>query len=83
MCSSQGGGDGAVPSYRRTRLGMPALSENWSSMASGDVSKRCRKTIDLNRSTVLCVGLYLKRATLIYAQLKSCLDEHGIEVEGV
>lgn len=33
---------------------LPALAENWSRMASGgDVSKRCRKMVDLNRYTFL------------------------------
>lgn len=54
----------------------------------GDVSKPCREMIDMSRYTFLYVSIrlysfcvYLKRATPIYAQGKSWLDEHGMEVE--
>ena len=53
-------------------------------MASGgEVSIPCREMIDLSHYTFLYVCVYLDRAMPDYAQRKSWLAEHGIEVEGV
>jgi len=48
-----------------------------------DMSRYTFLYVSIRFYTVICFCVYLKRATPIYAQGKSWLDEHGMEVEGV